>query len=394
MRLLVITNACFKSESASGYCMENILLALTENTKVKVDVISFWKQDNIFQVNDNLRVLYRGNKIFKNSGLVKQNIQCIFNKITSELIDPDINVMYQKKVLRSVSQLIQENKYDAIISSMGGRSTGYAAYKIKKKYGLKWICILFDPFVKNNHLYKKNRVYYKRADRFDQVIKNDCDLIILEECIYNTINEKEIKSKVVKIGMPLVLAKEKREKSSNTIKSGIISIAFFGALYKNLRDPEYSISLLLKIPNVRLDFYGNSSTKQMISLYGEGRVCYRGVASHADIEKIVDSYDYLLNIGNATLNQVPSKIYEYITYKKPIINIVKNRDDPTIDVIKRYTYGISLVENEDGNIKKLESFISNDLKVPDDQMIADRFQMNSPYYAANIILKELSEGCH
>lgn len=394
MRILVISNACFKTESACGYCVENILLALSMNEHIKIDVISFGEYDETFRVKNNLNVIYRKNSIFKKNNFVQNNIQLILNKLTSELLDPDTNIMYQNKVLKSVDKLMDIDTYDAVISVMGGKSTEYAAYKIRNKYKVKWISILFDPFVENNHLYKKNKIYYKKAKKFDQIIKDKCDLILLEECIYNNLNKKNISAKIAKIGMPLILPNIKSRKINYVNENKIIRIAFFGVLYKNLRNPEYSIKLLLSINNTRIDFYGNLNTKEILSNYKYERISYRGRVSHRDIEKIVHDYDYLLNIGNNTLSQVPSKIYEYINYRKPIINIVKNSDDPTIEIINKYKFGINLIENDNNNIQKLNDFFSNGLNIPDEQEIIEKFQINNPYYSAKIILKELNEGNH
>ena len=53
-----------------------------------------------------------------------------------------------------------------------------------------------------------------------------------------------------------------------------------------------------------------------------------------------------MNIGNAVDNQMPSKIFEYISTGKPIINIFKSTDCPTLKYLGRYPLVLNIHEAE------------------------------------------------
>ena len=59
-----------------------------------------------------------------------------------------------------------------------------------------------------------------------------------------------------------------------------------------------------------------------------------------------DRTDVLINIGNSVLNQMPSKIFEYISSGKPIINVFKSPDCPTLKYLTRYPLALNLFEGE------------------------------------------------
>ena len=58
----------------------------------------------------------------------------------------------------------------------------------------------------------------------------------------------------------------------------------------------------------------------------------------------INGSDILVNIGNSVINQVPSKIFSYISTGKPILNICKSSACPTIPYLERYPYVRNVIE--------------------------------------------------
>ena len=54
----------------------------------------------------------------------------------------------------------------------------------------------------------------------------------------------------------------------------------------------------------------------------------------------------LVNIGNAVDNQMPSKIFEYISTGKPVVNIYKSPECPTLKYLERYPLALNLYEKD------------------------------------------------
>ena len=68
--------------------------------------------------------------------------------------------------------------------------------------------------------------------------------------------------------------------------------------------------------------------------------------------------DFLLNIGNTVTNQLPSKVLEYISSGKPIINIYKSEMCPTLNLLENYD-ALNIYEKEDleNSFKNLNKFL-------------------------------------
>lgn len=87
----------------------------------------------------------------------------------------------------------------------------------------------------------------------------------------------------------------------------------------------------------------------------------------------MQSADILVNIGNTVENQIPSKLLTYISFGKPIINIMKSSNCPTLEYMNRYPLSYNILETFDlieKEAKKLESFIyeSNGKSIAFDQI--------------------------
>mgnify|MGYP005780541583 CR=1 FL=1 len=148
---------------------------------------------------------------------------------------------------------------------------------------------------------------------------------------------------------------------NNTNKDKIV-ISFFGSLYYDIRNPMETIKLFSKIKNLNLEinFYGqrfgfNNNFFSEISINYPYIHFYDSISFDEMYDKI-NSSNFLLNIGNIINNQMPSKIIDYINTGKPIINIYKKPDDPTLKYTQKYDYVIDIDENN-YNIEDIKEFI-------------------------------------
>jgi len=384
MRVLMITNYCFKSKSANGYCIENIINSLC-HYDIKIDVVSFNSYAEKYKLNSNVRIFYVMNRVFKKNNLFTKVVQGVINRFTVKFIDPDSNIIYKNKAIRVLQELCKKNRYDCVVSSLGGRTALQLGLYIKKQTGIKWMSVYMDPPVKFNHIYQKDKLYYSKCIKQDKEVLELCDKFFFEENIYNKMISEHFDDRFIKIGLPLII---RRENCGTKKNQDNIKIAYFGTLSMNMRNPKYAIEFLGEFDFIQLDFYGDKATEVLVDKYRTPNTRYCGNISHEQMGKYIERYDYLLNIGNANFVQIPSKLYDYMTYRKPIINIVKN-GDPTIDVIKNYKYGISLIEGDRSNKNRLMNIIKSKIFAPTYEELVKTFYINTPEYSAKLIYNEL-----
>jgi hypothetical protein len=65
-------------------------------------------------------------------------------------------------------------------------------------------------------------------------------------------------------------------------------------------------------------------------------VILHGPVPRAQVQHALASANVLVNIGNSTPHQLPSKIVEYMMTGKPILNVVQRPNDPSGDVLGAY----------------------------------------------------------
>lgn len=136
--------------------------------------------------------------------------------------------------------------------------------------------------------------------------------------------------------------------SASAFSDGKRHIVFAGQLYEDIRNPAYTLRLLerLRDEDVILDLFGNDNGC-LKGMDLPANVVYHGEVPSTEAIRFLQSADVVLNIGNTLLNQMPSKIITYFALGKPILNIVKSPECPTLPYMERYPLGISVVEDEE-----------------------------------------------
>lgn len=377
-KILVITNECFKSTSANGYCIENIIKVLGSSNLV--DVVAFWDREFVYDYSPDIKIYYVNNKpksiIYDNNTLRR-----VINKFTFECICPDLNILHINRAWEKIESLFENNSYDLVIASSGGIVAQMLALRVKRKYQTRSISYFLDPPAEYNVVFKKNRPYYQRFKMLDDKVYEVSDAVILDQSIYEAMNCGERGNKFLKVGIPLLIDHGEMEEDDSNANS----IAYIGTLYDDIRNPKYSIELLSKELNYRVDFYGGLLTKIIYEKYKSANTQYCGEVEHDKLKETISKYNYLLNISNLCTAQIPSKLIEYASYGKPILNIVKSFDDPTIKFIEHYGNGISIIEGDPNNIEIVKAFLAKPKPRISHNQLIEMFPIYSPEYTVRKI---------
>lgn len=130
---------------------------------------------------------------------------------------------------------------------------------------------------------------------------------------------------------------------------GAINLVYCGTLDVEYRDPTYAINLLSNLGDkFRLHFVGRDCKKVVESLTGidKSNIATYDAVSNDEIYKVMNGADVLVNIGNKMTNQMPSKIIDYMSTGKPILNIAKDRQCCTLAYTERYPACLDVIESE------------------------------------------------
>lgn len=112
-----------------------------------------------------------------------------------------------------------------------------------------------------------------------------------------------------------------------------LNIGYFGAFYTNIREPDELLHLLWqairKTPalagKIRVHFFGEIAGAFLPAFYRykglEKIICMHGLVSKVVAMAAMRNMDVLLNIGNKSSIQLPSKCVDYLATGKPILNL-------------------------------------------------------------------------
>lgn len=170
------------------------------------------------------------------------------------------------------------------------------------------------------------------------------------------------------------------------------SCVFTGSFYSNIRDPKYMLEIFRKSSS-KLFIVGSGRTSNE-SNNANNNIIYLGRKSLTETKSILNSADFLVNLGNSVSNQVPSKIFDYISSGKPIIHIRKLENDPSMVYLSKYPLCLDLYEGDpiEMNLQKLEAFIKeNKGKTVPADYIAETYRECTPEYVANQLYEAILE---
>ncbi len=98
-------------------------------------------------------------------------LQKFFKFLRGNLFIPDARVGWNKHVLKKCAELLKTEKFDAVITSSPPHSTQLIGLELQKKYGLRWIADLRDPWT--DIYYYKDLKHTLLAKRLDSKYERD-----------------------------------------------------------------------------------------------------------------------------------------------------------------------------------------------------------------------------
>ena len=271
MKILIISYYYYPMNNPRSFRWTNLSQEFIKN-KHSVDVLSFKNFDdpiyekisgvNVFRSSDLLSTLKK--KIIKknnskkkstkkyrfyNLKFIKNYVLKLFNSILKNIIWPDFAFMWYFSSKKKAIQLFSENQYNLIITVSHPFTSHLVGLKIKRKYpNVLWIADSGDPFSFGSLSSSNNFKIYSSLNKLSEnkVFSNANYLTVTTELtkeIYVALFKNF--SNKIKVIPPL------HDKSSAKVFNDIISLddnkiilSFFGALYKNIRNPRPLLNLL------------------------------------------------------------------------------------------------------------------------------------------------------
>ena len=249
--------------------------------------------------------------------------------------------------------------------------------------------------------------YYARADNstaLKQEIEADrsASRIMVTDLIYkdyiNTQREKESIDKLRVVNFPNIISNRTKGNDSKLFDDRKCNCVYAGGLYKDIRDPGYALRLFdeLKEYNIVLHIFGCQASCPALPPVLPSNVIIHDRVSSGEADVIMNSADILVNIGNSAANQMPSKILTYIAAGKPILNIAKLQECPTLSYTDRYPLALNLLESgtiSQETVKKAADFcLNNKGKTVPFETVEKSFYDCTPAYVGGQLMDVINES--
>lgn len=275
---------------------------------------------------------------------------------------PDYACFWYRPAAKKAEALQAANSYDVMYSSSIPFTVHLVALRIKNKYpNLRWIADIGDPFCFSDGVTVNNFALYESLNiRYEKEVFSLADAISV-----TTSSTKERYSEIfpfaaskISIIPPLLSVDLATETGAPSIfqKDDKIRLVFLGTLYKTIRDPGNLLKLFSKLlesdiaEKLELHFYGDMGSCQGCfepynGLIGK-KIFLHGLVNREIAAAAMKEADILINIGNDTAYQLPSKLVEYLATMKPILNFVKTNQDSSTVFFRHYDGIMCIVADE------------------------------------------------
>lgn len=357
---------------APSACVDKYVQALKDKynfyiiTKTyKADIVSDGKYNIRYISNFMHRVILKCNKNIDELRFVLVSkiilFLCnIYKLFATQFCYPTAGSWEIRKYYNELKKLSNEINIDVIIAVSNVFLCQFAALKYKKEYAaVKWISFIYDPFSEFHiyYRYKLFKSYYKHRNmKNEELIYKSADVILFSEEMYRfVINNFELDfNKMYCIPFTLNAFGKKQYSTNN---SSLIRLVYAGAFYKDIRNPEFMLSTLSKVENIQLEIFGEKGEcEDLVQKYLSDNIIRKGFADKKRYDEMIcNEYDILVNVGNTSILQAPSKMLELLSTGRPILNFYFAKDNQ-YQMIEKYPLGLNIGYREEKAVEKVTRF--------------------------------------
>jgi glycosyltransferase involved in cell wall biosynthesis len=250
---------------------------------------------------------------------------------------PDFASSWYWPARAAASELLRDKRHDAMVSVSPAFTAVIAAQSARNAaHRCRWVVDIGDPFSLQEHLPPNNVALYSRLNRRVEarVLRHASSIAVTTQRTAQRYAEAFPHAATKLHVIPPMLSIP--EPAHRTRSDGAIRLVYIGRLYRGLREPDFLLRLFGELcrlqPGARYELHLLGEMREFDALLSdwtarlEGRLVLRGVQPRDVAAAAVAGADVLVNVGNESADQLPSKLVEYAAAGKPILNIARQQD--------------------------------------------------------------------
>ncbi|MBA2686614.1 MAG: glycosyltransferase [Gemmatimonadaceae bacterium] len=279
--------------------------------------------------------------------LVRKALKRLHDLTWKNIYWPDFAAPWILPAIREGARLLQQQPTIVITVSIPFSSHLVGYFLHRRGLVSQWIADIGDPFAfmveapTNNHA-----IYGGLNFRVEKAVLYAADAISVttESTLKRYLATFPlVDGKIFEI--PPLSNSPRSAPAESVMRAGKTRLVFTGTLYQAIRGPDRVLALFAKMlakqgGDLELHFYGNYSevtrTFEALPQAVRRHVFLHGEVSRDEAVEAMRSASALINIGNDTTYQLPSKLVEYAATGKPVINVVARQNDSSVVFFKRH----------------------------------------------------------
>lgn len=301
-----------------------------------------------------------------------------------------------------LERLYAKYPFDGILSLGFPMQMHEAAKRFKLNHpAIKWVTYSTDSCYDNTNLtcihnpWLKNIAVSRLVQR-ERAFREMADYNFVSREIFNSTPEalKFVKDKCDVLDYTIL---PKKQDLDSSFTDNIVRIVYAGGMPTKMRDPSYFLKVFCSLSpsiNARLDVYligEKPEALRIAEMALPGKVVVHPAVKHSEIERIYEhEADVLLNLGNNSDVFCPSKLFDYISTGKPIIDVYYNGSLPN-PAILRYPLAFRLKNygNIEQDVNSLNKFINQTMA---SRLSEERLRELYPDYLPEFVAKKIDRA--
>ena len=269
---------------------------------------------------------------------------------------PDHAMLWYLPALAEAKRLCRTNRYDGMITVSHPFTGHLVGLSLKRAFPeLRWIADVGDPFSLDGGVSFNNPALYRGLNkRVDARVyeRSDAVSVTVEGCRAALASAFPVSAGKTQVIPPLLSLTPPCDATDTPLgKNGTIDLIYLGVLYADIHPPDALLALFAAMharnDSLRLHFFGDiQDCGDAFTRYQplmNSAIFVHGAVPHETAGAIMSKADVLVNIGNDTPFQLPSKLVEYASAGRPILNIGRANLDTAADLLRGYPAAISIV---------------------------------------------------
>jgi glycosyltransferase involved in cell wall biosynthesis len=292
-------------------------------------------------------------------GRIERMAMWLYRTFWKNIYFPDDACLWYFPARRKVRALLAAQPFDAVVS-VSLPFTGHLVGRYVKQCmpAIHWLADIGDPFSIQAEPLNNAFLYARISRRLERTVLENADAVVVTNsgavrAYRQVFGDLAARLAVVppvwnepqsRLWQHREFAHQTEQMGTDNHSSCIIhhasfQIGYFGALYAPVRTPNAFLDLLDKtiaarpelLGRLQVHFFGEVFPEFFQKLHRAPGVQLHGLRARAEVQAAMRQMDVLVNIGNTTEYQLPSKVVDYLAAGKPVLHLSYVEHDPFLD---------------------------------------------------------------